>query len=171
MAGLEAVVSTAWFGLLLFSVMDPQRLLTHVDFRDKVLKILGSLAKLKALSLSENALAARIEQAALSASTVSGNSVENGFNKAGVSYPEKRQAALLGLAKELSRVRKWLKFLRVLRGWKNIPASLKTGDLATTLEALADLTQMVSEDLNNLHVAGVWEGLLGLPPINVRIKP
>ena len=108
------------------------KLLTHVDFRDKILKVVGSLAKLTA-QIAEPGRA-------------------------------KDTAAL---AVELGRVRKWIKFLRILRTIRNFPAAVtseKTA-LSVKMEAVADVVQMVSEDLHTLNRSGVWSGLLGLEKI------
>ena len=108
-----------------------ERLLTHVDFRDKILKIIGGLAKVRALQQND---------------------------------PSKNKE-LLVLVRELSRVRKWLKFLRILRGLGGYQKSLNLPDSAKRAEAWFDLLQMITEDINNLHVSGIWSGLLGLPKI------
>lgn len=102
---------------------------THVDFRDKILKIIGAIAKVTAQ-----------------------------FAEPG------RAKDSAALAVELGRVRKWLKFLRVLRNIRNIPNSLTCEKIPINvrLESLADLVQMLSEDIHNLQKSGLWSGLLGL---------
>ncbi len=102
---------------------------THVDFRDKALKILGCVAKLAMVAAPKNADAK-------------------------------------SLAGELSRVRKWLKFLKILRMYKSNVKNFQTKvDTMARLEIAADFAQMISEDLSTLHKSGVWTGLLKFPVI------
>ena len=107
-------------------------MLTHVDFRDKVLKIVSAIAKVTAQ-----------------------------FSDPG------RPKDSAALASELGRVRKWLKFLRILRNIRNVPQSIVSKKIPANvrLENLADLVQMLSEDIHNLHKSGLWSGLLGLDKI------
>ena len=110
-----------------------ERLLTHVDFRDKILKLIGSLAKTRAV--------------------------------AAVGDPQKSKE-LLNLARESSRVRKWLKFLRILRTIRSVPKQFALDtDPLTRAEAAADVLQMVTEDLATLQSSGFWSGILGAQKI------
>ena len=109
------------------------KMLTHVDFRDKVLKICRSVAKVTAQTAEDPG---RCKDSA-------------------------------ALAVELGRVRKWLKFLRILRTIRNFPAVVTSDKtpLTVRMEAVADVVQMVTEDLHTLNRSGLWSGLFGLGKI------
>ena len=107
-------------------------MLTHVDFRDKILKIVGNLGKISAQ-----------------------------FSEPG------RAKDSAAMAAELGKVRKWLKFLRILRIIKKFPGLLVSEKIPFNVRAenLADVVQMLSEDLHTLNRSGLWSGLLGLEKI------
>ena len=113
-----------------------------IDFKDKVLKILGSSAKVSALAGSPNA------------------------------------KDLRGFASQLSAARRWMKFGKIIRSTPELLNPM--GDLVVPTKAapmeyaklflskgefLADVFQMLAEDVHTLHKAQYWSSGLGLRPI------
>ena len=93
---------------------------THVDFRDKILKLFVNFVKLKNLR-----------------------------------NPRKSD---LEIVADLSKARKWLKFLKLSRGVNSI-FSAKIPVL-TRIENISDLVQMIADDLDTLQNSGIL-GLFG----------
>lgn len=113
-----------------------------IDFKDKVLKILGSSAKVSAIAGSPNA------------------------------------KDLRGFASQLSAARRWMKFGKIIRSTPELLDPI--GDLIVPSKAapmeyaklflskgefLADVFQMLAEDVHTLHKAKYWSAGLGLRPI------
>jgi hypothetical protein len=117
--------------------------LTHlIDFKDKILKIFGSSAKVQAILGSPN------------------------------------EKDLRGFASQLSASRRWMKFAKIFRSTTNILNPV--GDVALTKssgfeeyfkvfvsksEFVADIVQMLAEDVGTLHKSKYWSGGLGLKPV------
>lgn len=120
------------------------RMSHNIDFKDKLLKILGSAAKVSAIGGSPH------------------------------------EKDLRSFASQLSAARRWMKFMKILRSTTDIlnPAA----DIASfsfkrarfpdymqlvlnKMEFVADIAQMVAEDVNTLHKAQIWTSALGMKPI------
>ena len=113
-----------------------------IDFKDKVLKIFGSTAKLSALNGSPDA------------------------------------KDLRAFASQLSTARRWMKFGKIIRSTPDLlnpvgdvvlPKSASLMDYIKVFlsksEFVADIIQMIAEDVHTLHKAKYWTAGLGLKPI------
>lgn len=117
--------------------------MTHsLDFKDKVLKILGSSAKFQAIMGSPNEKDLRL------------------------------------FASQLSAARRWMKFAKIFRSTPQLlnPFSNALGSKSPTVhdffkvfvsksEFVADIVQMLAEDVNTLHRSRYWTSGLGLKPV------
>ena len=134
----DSIIPTASVDLLV-------RMSHNIDFKDKILKILGSSAKVSAVLGSPHAKEYRT------------------------------------FASQLSAARRWMKFLKIIRSTPELlnPAAdiqsfafkgAKPWDFCKLffgkLEFVADIAQMVAEDVHTLHKGHVWSSGLGLKPIN-----
>jgi hypothetical protein len=113
-----------------------------LDFKDKVLKILGTSAKVSAIAGSRNS------------------------------------KDLRAFASQLSTTRRWMKFGKIMRSTPEIlnpvgdvvlPKSATLADyirlFLSKAEFVADIFQMVAEDIHTLHRSRYWSAALGLRPI------
>ena len=113
-----------------------------LDFKDKILKILGTSAKVSAIAGSPN------------------------------------QKDLRAFASQLSTARRWMKFGKIIRSSHEIlnpvgdvvlPKTASAGDyiklFISKSEFLADIIQMIAEDVHTLHRSKYWTAALGLRPI------
>jgi Peroxisomal biogenesis factor 11 (PEX11) len=66
---------------------------------------------------------------------------------------------------EVGRVRKWMKFLRVIKSIPNLK-SMQEKPLSNQMELMAEVYQAVCEDVNTLHKSGAWTGILNLEKID-----
>jgi len=113
-----------------------------LDFKDKVFKIWGTTAKVRAISGS----------------------------------PHEKE--LRAFASQLSSARRWMKFAKIMRsapdlmnplGGMVLPKSASMMDyfklFVSKTEFVADIVQMIAEDVNTLHKVKYWSAGLGLRPI------
>ena len=120
------------------------RMSHNIDFKDKILKIFGSGAKVAAIAGSANGKDLRL------------------------------------FASQLSAARRWMKFLKIMRSTGEIlnpiadiqvfnSAKARPYDymklVLSKLEFVADIAQMVAEDVNTLHKGHFWTSGLGFKPI------